>query len=336
MSRGHDVTWLFTAEEAGATVLEPEGLTAVYVRRGPPRGRGRFRLDPVVRAGPPLARLLRRHSFDVVEAHHPIDGAMVRLATRTPYVQWLPGAPSAQSIAGRPLHRWAARTALAGAFEVHCLSKFAAMQLHRELDIRARVATPGVDTGRYGGARRPCVDPMILCTAAADDPRKRLGLLLRAFTSVRRAEPAARLVLAPPRAESLIRRIDALPEGERRGVSVQPDLTLDQLDDLYRTAWVCALPSVEEAFGLVLVEGLAAGAVAVGTRHGAIPEVITDDSIGVLHDPDDPEDLARALVSGIALAREPGTAARCRAHARRWDWGERGPAIEDALMRGAR
>jgi glycosyltransferase involved in cell wall biosynthesis len=73
--------------------------------------------------------------------------------------------------------------------------------------------------------------------------------------------------------------------------------------------------SVEEAFGLVLVESLAAATPAMAARSGASPEVLTDDTPGVLFDPDDEAALAAALDEALALARRPGTAAASRASA---------------------
>ncbi len=59
------------------------------------------------------------------------------------------------------------------------------------------------------------------------------------------------------------------------------------------------LPSVDEAFGLVLVESLAAGTPVVAARSGACPEIVTDDAIGRLFEPDDADDLARAMGEAI-------------------------------------
>jgi glycosyltransferase involved in cell wall biosynthesis len=88
---------------------------------------------------------------------------------------------------------------------------------------------------------------------------------------------------------------------------------MDDLPALYRTAWASALPSWGEAFGLVLAEALASGTPVVGANREAIPEVLGGTpGIGALFDG---EDVAPALLETLDLARDPATAARCRARA---------------------
>ncbi len=66
-------------------------------------------------------------------------------------------------------------------------------------------------------------------------------------------------------------------------------------------------PKWKEQFGRVLVEGMAAGCVVIGSSSGAIPEVLGE--AGIVFHEEDSNDLARAL--GRAL-REPALAERLR------------------------
>lgn len=92
----------------------------------------------------------------------------------------------------------------------------------------------------------------------------------------------------------------------------------------FRDATVSVLPSVHEAFGLVLVESLASGTPVVCSRSGGMPEIV-DRCVGRIAPPDDPAGLAAAIVAAVALAVEPGAPARCAAHAAQWDWDVVGP-----------
>lgn len=64
-----------------------------------------------------------------------------------------------------------------------------------------------------------------------------------------------------------------------------------------------------EAFGLVVVEAMAAGVPTVAAAHGAFVELVDDGVTGVLHRPGDPASLASAVASAVSL---PGDAARAR------------------------
>ncbi len=83
---------------------------------------------------------------------------------------------------------------------------------------------------------------------------------------------------------------------------------------MLRSAWVSALCSEHEAFGLVLVESLACGTPVVGARHGAIPEVIDRPEVGRLFDGDE-RGLERALIETLELAEDAATSEACRARA---------------------
>lgn len=67
------------------------------------------------------------------------------------------------------------------------------------------------------------------------------------------------------------------------------------LPDLMAAADLFVLPSVAEAFGLVLTEALCLGTPVVATRVGGIPEIVDDGVDGVLVPPADGEALADAV-----------------------------------------
>ena len=67
------------------------------------------------------------------------------------------------------------------------------------------------------------------------------------------------------------------------------------LPDLMAAADLFVLPSVAEAFGLVLTEALYLGTPVVATRVGGIPEIVTDGSDGLLVPPANPPALADAI-----------------------------------------
>jgi glycosyltransferase involved in cell wall biosynthesis len=70
-------------------------------------------------------------------------------------------------------------------------------------------------------------------------------------------------------------------------------------DELRRILWaseVFVLPSRAEAFGVALLEALAAGLPVVATNVGGIPEIVQNSSAGILIAPGDPAALAQTLL----------------------------------------
>jgi glycosyltransferase involved in cell wall biosynthesis len=125
--------------------------------------------------------------------------------------------------------------------------------------------------------------------------RKRVHVLLRAAAILRERLPELRVRIvgngpcnAPWRALARELRLDGV-------VTWLGDVSRAQLAEEYNRADAFCLPSVQEGFGIVLLEAMAAGKPIVASRAAAIPEVAPD---GVLVEPDNTE----ALAAGIERA----------------------------------
>jgi glycosyltransferase involved in cell wall biosynthesis len=82
-----------------------------------------------------------------------------------------------------------------------------------------------------------------------------------------------------------------------------------------RSVAVVAPSTWLEAFGLVVVEAMAAGVPTVAAGHGAFAELVEDGVTGLLHRPGDVASLAdrmRRITAGTARNQEMGQAARRR------------------------
>ncbi len=143
--------------------------------------------------------------------------------------------------------------------------------------------------------------------------RKRVNLLLDAAADLRTAIPGLeiRIVGNGPcndawRAHSAARKLE-------NTVTWLGDISRADLAAEYNRADVFCLPSVQEGFGIVLLEAMAAGKAIVAARAAAIPEVAPHATLVA------PES-AGALAQGILrLYNSPGL--RCRAgrpKARNW------------------
>lgn len=86
---------------------------------------------------------------------------------------------------------------------------------------------------------------------------------------------------------------------------IVPAVDDDQLASWYRGATALLMPSLVEGFGLPALESLACGTVVVGSRGGAIEEVVG--SAGILVDPQDVAEIASGLDIALEEAEGPRT-----------------------------
>jgi len=137
--------------------------------------------------------------------------------------------------------------------------------------------------------------------------RKRVEVLLHAAVMLQERIPdlEVRIVGNGPCAQPL-RRISAGP------VTWLGDVSRAQLVAEYNRCSLFCLPSVQEGFGIVLLEAMAAGKPIVASRAAAIPEVAPH---AALVEPEHPEALAAAIE---ALYRSPEDRAAQAAAGSRW------------------
>ena len=126
-------------------------------------------------------------------------------------------------------------------------------------------------------------------------PRKRFGDLLEAAAILRTRIPGVqvRVVGHGPEAAHLRALHARLGLGDT--VVFLGEMTRPALAVEYVGAHCFCLPSVQEGFGFVFAEAMAAGLPVVGCRAAAVPEVVVEGRTGLLVAPRSPEALAAAL-----------------------------------------
>lgn len=314
LARGHRPR-LITSHPGRPTRRVEEGMPILRHWRPPEGWLVRRSFEPYLTHAPlSYASLRLGHRADVAHAVYPTDALVAaRWARRTgrPAVFSFMGIPDRAGLDDKRLRPRIVERAIAGSSAVVALSAAAAAAFRQSLDVEAQVIAPGVDLETFRPGPPRAGAPTIFCAASLAEPRKRVALLVSAFGLVRRERPDARLVLSRPREADAARAVGAHGPGiELRDVDDRAELART-----YAEAWVSALPSVGEAFGLVLLEAMACGTPGVGSNRDGIPEVISSPRVGRLFDGDDERALARALLEGLELAQDPATATACRAHA---------------------
>jgi len=182
---------------------------------------------------------------------------------------------------------------------------------------------PSPETEVRRVAARYGLEPGYLFFVGTLEPRKNLPGLLQAYRLLLNEEvTAAPLVLVGGKGwlyDEVFERVEALRLTER--VRFLHDVPDADLVGLYNGASVLAMPSFYEGFGLPALEAMACGTPVVVAERASLPEVVGE--AGLLVNPDDPADIARALAR--VLTEEP-LRARVRelglAQAARFTWEE--------------
>jgi glycosyltransferase involved in cell wall biosynthesis len=136
-------------------------------------------------------------------------------------------------------------------------------------------------------------DELLLSTVAVLRPFKHPDVIVRAVAILKQRGIRFRLLVAGdgvmlPELKELSKQLDVAENIHWLGYCQDPTSLLQASD-------VFILSSVGEAFGLVMAEAMACGAPVVGSRSGAIPEVVEEGQTGLLATPLDEVSFANAL-----------------------------------------
>jgi glycosyltransferase involved in cell wall biosynthesis len=211
-----------------------------------------------------------------------------------------------------------ARLAARASDAIIAVSDFTARQVVDLLGVergRVRVVHHGVDHLEIAGSARR---ENIVLTVGAIQRRKNTARLVAAFE---RTPPGWKLVLAGSQgyqAGEILARIEASPR--RADIQVLGYVSATDLARWYARSRIFAFPSLDEGFGMPVLEAMAAGVPVIAGNRAALPEVCGDAALLV-----DPEDLAaiavalEQLMNDVALAQRLIAAGLERARKFRWE-----------------
>ena len=308
--------------------LPPESLTVVAPRRVPGhdvvpyRATGAFRGDSVRMALAAAWAIVTRRPA-VVHCGTLVTAApvalMCKLVFRRPFLVHLYGT-----------ELWASRSRLAALFVRQAVRRadrlvpISDFTRRRALALggapeRTVTVLPPVDVSRFdppsapAGARR-------LVTVARLIPRKGHDVTLRAVAIAARTFPDLEYVVVGdgPHRPALEELAASLGVEERVTFAGEVDDVRPFLREA--SAFVLASrtthdPPTVEGFGIAFCEAAAMGLPVIAGRSGGIPEAVVDGVTGVLVAPEDPEEIARAIVD---LLGDPERARRLGRQGRDW------------------
>ena len=186
---------------------------------------------------------------------------------------------------------------------------------------RIYICPPGAPAWRtLGHAPNVPVNGCILFVGTLE-PRKNVGALLDAYERLLAKRPATPpLVLAggaTAAAADWLARLERAPlAGHVTHLGYVPDA---RREELYRSARVLVLPSLDEGFGLPALEAMSAGVPVIVSSRGSLPEVVG--GAGAEIDPSDVPALAEAIERAAVdqqWATEAAHAGLARARAFTW------------------
>ncbi|HTV39361.1 MAG TPA: glycosyltransferase family 4 protein [Candidatus Sulfotelmatobacter sp.] len=157
---------------------------------------------------------------------------------------------------------------------------------------KRRMANPRERAGR----------PFVICSAGGWGPTKNIATLLKAFSRVRRALPAAQLALfGQELGPGQLAEQWALRKKFHEGVFFNGGISREGfLDFLEKEADLMVHPSVVETFGMTFVEAMACGVPVIGgEKSGAVPWTLENGRCGFLCNTRDENALTEAILRAM-------------------------------------
>ena len=259
-------------------------------------------------------RLCRRRSYDIIHVHWPLPHALFGWAAKRAC-----GAPMITQWYGVELRwvksslRWLKRFlvwALRASDQVVAISSATAREIAALAPVPVRVIPYAVGFSDGGALpstappRRQPDDPFVILFVGSLVERKGVRYLIDALQVLPPHLPAQLAIIGDgPERPGLAEQVRR--QGLERRVTLPGRVSEQELRRAYAAAHVLVLPAIvdtrgdTEGLGVVLLEAMTYGVPVIGSNLGGITDIIIDGETGLLVAPNEPDLLARALVSLI-------------------------------------
>jgi glycosyltransferase involved in cell wall biosynthesis len=208
------------------------------------------------------------------------------------------------------------------------VSQHTARQVESRLEVppaRMAVCRPGAPPPVFNPFS---VAPGPILFIGTIEPRKNLPTLGAAYEAVaRRRQDVPPLVLAGKQDEQSAGILEALRTTAPAGrIEYRGYVSDEERQRLYAAASMLVLPSLEEGFGMTVVEAMQAGVPVIASRRGALPEVVGE--AGMLIDPTSAAEIGHAIERLLDSPDERRRRIEAgRVQAARFSWSESARAL---------
>ena len=201
------------------------------------------------------------------------------------------------------------------------VSRYTAGQVHNRLGIPTEKIVLCPNGAPNWSPRSEAPERGYILFLGTLQPRKNIGLLLQAYSTLADSRPdTPELVLVGHSTDYMKQFLTMLSAPPLAGkVKYLGYVPATKIRKIYEGASVLVLPSLEEGFGLPVLEAMTIGVPVVASNRGSLPEVL--EGAGLLFNPDDEVALATAIermVFDRALGKRSAKLGFERARAYSW------------------
>ncbi len=292
---------IYTLDPAAPTTQVLRGdLLTIYV--GHYRARGRMR--DFMRAERRLVEhFIRQDTPDIVNAHWTYEYGLGAIASGFPHLvtarDWAPQILRLQRDFYRLGRYLMNRACLAKARNLSANSKYIQDKLHRMMGRNCPLTPNSICDSMFRDSVKIPEHPLTICSLNNGfSIHKNVGALLKAFQLVRERIPGVRLALGGSEfGTGEIAEKWAKEQKLESGVQFLGQLPTPDLIRVLDSSDLLVHPSLEESFGMTLVEAMARKVPVVGgCLSGAVPWVLDEGKAGVLVDVQKPAAIADAIL----------------------------------------
>jgi len=243
-------------------------------------------------------RLTRKHTYSVLHAYQASQAAAAASIVKLlrPHIPFLVTLQEGKILSEQSwLTRLVRTYIIRRADAITAISRYLAEYATQFTHVPIHIIPNGVDIATMHLSDAPR-EPHMIMTVSRLVEKNNVENLIRALPIVRATVPDARLVVVG--SGRLMESLKMLTTdlGIRGEVEFVGAINHNKLGAILATAGVFARPSLSEGFGSVFIEAMAARVPVVASAVGGIVDIVHDNETGLVCDPKNPEDIARAII----------------------------------------